>query len=61
MKLLNKKTREIIKQLYIFTERNGEYYLTHGGVITGGEATYAAIYTMKWKLKKLHISLKTAT
>lgn len=59
VKLLDKKTLSILKELYIYREKNDEPCISHNGGISGGNSILKIYYDNNYKVKKIFISLKT--
>ena len=59
IKLLTKKSLQMLKNIYVYKEGNDEIYVSHSGGITGGSSILRITYDNKFKLKNIFISLKT--
>jgi len=57
--LLNDDTLKIIKELEIFLENNGVYYIQKSGYITGGSTRISFAYNNKWLINDIYIFLET--
>ena len=60
VKLLDKQTLDILKELYIYRKKNDENIITHSGNISGGDGMLRIFYDNNYKVKDIYISLKTA-
>jgi CubicO group peptidase (beta-lactamase class C family) len=60
VKLLDKQTLDILKELYIYRKKNDENIINHGGNISGGDGMLRIFYDNNYKVKDIYISLKTA-
>jgi CubicO group peptidase (beta-lactamase class C family) len=53
------KTLHLLKEMYICTEKDGNYIIAHTGDIIGGHSELNIIYDKNWKIKNIYILLKT--
>ena len=61
VKLLDKQTLDILKELYIYRKKNDENIISHPGYISGGSSGLRINYDNNYyKVKDIYISLQTA-
>jgi CubicO group peptidase (beta-lactamase class C family) len=59
VKLIDKSTLKLLKDIYIFHDSNNEYHISHSGGIAGGKSELHYVFNKKFKIKSIYISLTT--
>lgn len=60
-KLLNEKSLNILKTLYIYKYIDTKHYIQHDGYIPGGGSVYKVEYDENWKTTNIYIKFETNT